>query len=347
MRAAVFHGVADIRLADVPEPVPGAGEVLVKVERAGICGSDVNRFLYGSHPWAPGFIMGHEFCGEIAALGPGVTDWRVGQPVVIEPTLRCGRCFFCQRAEYNRCVEFTRRGLTGSGTDGAFAEYVRVPAYQLHARPPALAPPLATLVEPTAVSVHGWTLAAVERPDSVVIVGLGNIGLLAVLVARAKGAGEIVAIGKYTARQELARAYGATVVLEPDDPRLQTRVLERTDGVGAPLVLEAAGTPSSLRTAVASARKGGKVVLLGVLHEEVALDYKSILMQEKQILGSIIYRRADFVEAIAILARGGLDPHRHVTAEIPLERIVSDGFEPLVRSKQTHVKIHVSPGGAR
>ncbi len=346
MRAAVFHGPGDIRLADVPEPVPGTGEVLVKVERAGICGSDVNRFLYGSHPWAPGFIMGHEFCGEIAAVGPGVTQWHAGQPVVVEPTLRCGRCFFCERAEHNRCVEFVRRGLTGSGTDGAFAEYVRVPAYQPHARPPALTPVLATLVEPTAVSVHGWNLADVQRPDSVVIVGLGNIGLLAVLVARAKGARKIVAIGKYATRQELARAYGAAVVLEPDDPKLQTRILDRTDGVGAALVLEAAGTPSSLRAAVASARKGGKIVVLGVMHEEVALDFKSILMQEKQILGSIIYRRPDFAEAMDILTRGGLDSRRHVTAEIPLERIVCDGFEPLARRKQAHVKIHVSPAGA-
>jgi (R,R)-butanediol dehydrogenase/meso-butanediol dehydrogenase/diacetyl reductase len=346
MRAAVFHGPRDVRLADVPEPMPGAGEVLVKVERAGICGSDVNRFLYGSHPWAPGFIMGHEFCGEIAAAGPGVAQWRAGQPVIVEPTLRCGRCFFCERGEHNRCVEFVRRGLTGSGTDGAFAEYVRVPAYQPHAWPSALTPLAAALVEPTAVSVHGWNLAGVERPDSVVIVGLGNIGLLAVLVARAKGAGEIIAVGKYAARQELARAYGATVVLEPDDPALQARVLDRTHGVGAPLVLEAAGTPSSLRTAVASARKGGKIVILGVMHEEVALDFKSILMHEKQILGSIIYRRPDFAEAIEILSRGGLDPRRHVTAEIPLERIVSDGFEPLARSKQAHVKIHVAPASA-
>lgn len=346
MLAAVFHGPHDIRLSHLPDPVPRAGEVVVSVQRAGICGSDVNRFLYGSHPWPPGFIMGHEFCGEIAALGPGVSDWKVGQQIVVEPTLHCGTCFYCRHAEHNRCVDFVRRGLTGSGTDGAFAEYVRVPAYQPHARPPALAPPLAVLVEPTAVSVHGWNLAGLERPDSAVIVGIGNIGLLAVLVARSKGAGAIIAVGKYAARQELARAYGATLVLEPDDPRLQERILERTNGLGAPLVLEAAGTPGSLRTAVASARKGGKIVMLGVLREEVALDYRAILMQEKQIIGSIIYRRPDFAEAIAILARSEVDVRRHVTAEIPLDRIVSDGFELLSRSKADHIKIQVLPRSA-
>ena len=267
MLAAVFHGPHDIRLSHVPDPLPRAGEVVVRVQRAGICGSDVNRFLYGSHPWPPGFIMGHEFCGEIAALGPGVTDWKMGQQVVVEPTLYCGTCFYCQQSEYNLCVDFIRRGLTGSGTDGAFAEYVRVPAYKPHARPPELPPPLAALAEPTAVSVHGWNLARLERPDNVVVVGLGNIGLLAVLVARAKGAGQIIAIGKYAPRQALARAYGATLVLEPDDPRLQEQVLDRTGGLGAALVLEAAGTPSSLRAAVASARKGGRIVMLGVLHE--------------------------------------------------------------------------------
>lgn len=343
MRAAVFHGPRDVRLADVPDPLPGPGEVMVRVHRAGICGSDVNRFLHGSHPWAPGFIMGHEFCGEIAAAGPGVTEWEPGDQVVVEPTLRCGRCFFCRRAEYNRCLDFVRRGLTGSGSDGAFAEYVRVPAYQPHARPPALSPPRAALVEPMAVSVHGWNLAGLPRPDAVVIVGIGNIGLLAVLVARARSAGEIIVVGKYAARQALARAYGATLVVEPDDPRGHDRILERTGGIGAPLVLEAAGTPGSLRTAIASARKGGKVVLLGVQHEEVALDYRSLLMQEKQIIGSIIYRREDFAEAIAILETAPVDAGRHVTAEIPLERIVVDGFEPLARSKSAHVKIQVLP----
>jgi (R,R)-butanediol dehydrogenase/meso-butanediol dehydrogenase/diacetyl reductase len=343
MLAAVFHGPRDVRLCDVPDPVPGPGEVLVKVERAGICGSDVNRFLYGSHPWPPGFIMGHEFCGAVAALGPGVTDWAVGQQVVVEPTLYCGACFYCRHGEHNRCVDFVRRGLTGSGTDGAFAEYVRVPAYQPHARPPALAPPLAVLAEPTAVSVHGWNLAGLERPNRVVIVGIGNIGLLAVLVARAKGAGEIIAVGKYAPRQELARAYGAALVLEPDDPHLQERILDHTGGLGAALVLDAAGTPGSLRTAVASARKGGRIVLLGVLREEVALDYRAILMQEKQIIGSIIYRRPDFAEAITIVSQGGVDPDRHITAEIPLDRIVSDGFEPLCASKAIHIKIQVCP----
>lgn len=343
MRAAVFHGPRDIRLSEVPDPIPRAGEVLIKVHRAGICGSDVNRFLYGSHPWPPGFIMGHEFSGEIAELGPGVSGWRLGEPAVVEPTLYCGACFYCRQGYHNRCVDFMRRGITGSGTDGAFAEYVRVPAYQLHRRPPELSADLAALVEPTAVSVHGWHLAGVERPDSVVVVGTGNIGLLAILVARAKGARQIIAIGKYAPRQELALEYGAALVLAPDEPRLGERILERTDGLGAALVLEAAGTPSSLRTAVAAARKGGKIVVLGVFQEEVALDYRTILLHEKQIIGSVIYQREDFADALRLLARGAVDPRRHITGEIPLEAIVPRGFVPLNEQRAQHIKIQVYP----
>ena len=343
MLAAVLHGPRDVRLDDVADPLPRPGDVVVRVQRVGICGSDVNRFLYGSHPWPPGFIMGHEFCGEVVALGAGVSEARVGDQVLVEPTLRCGECFYCRRAEYNRCVDFVTRGLTGSGTDGGFADYVRVPAYQLHARPPELPMALAALVEPTAVSVHGWNLTGLEHPDSVVVVGIGNIGLLAIVVARAKGARDIIAVGKYAARQDVARAYGATLVLEPDDARLHEQVRERTSGLGAALVVEAAGTPASLRTAVACARKGAKIVLLGVMHEPVALDYKAILMEEKQILGSIIYRPPDFEEAIGILSRSGIDARRHVTAEIPLDRVVTDGLEPLARSKAEHIKIQVQP----
>lgn len=342
MRAAVFHGPGDVRLSDVPDPVAREDEVVVRVTMAGICGSDVNRFRYGSYPWPPPFIMGHEFCGEIAGVGRGVRDWREGDQVIIQPTLSCGRCFYCRDGRENRCVEFVRRGLTGSGTDGGFAEYVRVPAYQPHHRPPGLSSDVASLVEPMAVSVHGWNLAEVERPDSVVVVGIGNIGLLAVLVARAKRARCIIAVGKYAPRQVLARAYGASLVVEPDDPALIERIREATDGLGSQLVLEAAGSPSSLRLAVRAARKGGKIVVLGVMHEEVALDYRSILMEEQQILGSLIYRRPDFAEAIEILARDGVDP-RHVTATIPLAEIVPDGFVPLAERRSEHIKIQVRP----
>ena len=343
MLAAVFHGPRDIRLEDIPEPAPKAGEVLVRVQQAGICGSDLNRFHYGSHPWPPGFIMGHEFCGTIATVGADVTTWQVGQPVVVEPTLYCGSCFYCQQGYYNRCVDFAARGITGSGTNGGFAEYVCVPAYQPHVQPPALTPALGALVEPTAVSVHGWHLAGITEPDSVVVVGIGNIGLLAVLVAKAKGAKEIIAVGKYPPRQELAQRYGASVVLSPDDPKLQEHILERTDGLGAALVLEAAGAPSSLQMAVESARKGGKIVVLGAFHEEVSLDYRHILMTEKQIMGSIIYQREDFAEAISILERGGVDLAHHVTSEVPLRDIVTRGFLPLSESKAEHIKIQVMP----
>ncbi|MGE3536072.1 MAG: zinc-binding dehydrogenase [Candidatus Tectimicrobiota bacterium] len=343
MQAAMFYGPRDVRLIEMATPVPQAGEVLVKVQRVGICGSDVNRFRYGSHPWPPGFIMGHEFCGEIAALGPEVSGLQVGQQVVVEPTLYCGVCAYCRQGYHNRCVDFVRRGLTGSGTNGAFADYVCVPAYQPHARPESLSMEVAALVEPMAVSVHGWSLAAVPAPECAVIVGLGNIGLLAVLVARARGARQIIAIGKYAARQELAYAYGASLVLEPEDPQLQARILERTGGLGAALVLEAAGTPSSLRTAVEAACKGGKIVILGVLHEDVALDYRSLLMHEKQIIGSLIYQRQDFADAIAILAQGGVQKARHITAEIPLAAIVSHGFVPLSEARAAHIKIQVYP----
>jgi (R,R)-butanediol dehydrogenase/meso-butanediol dehydrogenase/diacetyl reductase len=252
-------------------------------------------------------------------------------------------CFYCQKGYYNRCVDFVARGITGSGTNGGFAEYVCVPAYQPHRQPSELTPALGALVEPTAVSVHGWQLAGVVQPDSVVVVGIGNIGLLAVLVAKAKGAKQIIAVGKYTPRQELAERYGASLVLSPDDPHLQERILERTDGLGAEVVLEAAGTPSSLRLAVDSARKGAKIVVLGVFHEEVSLDYHHILMTEKQIMGSIIYQRKDFADAIAILGTGAVDMTHHVTSTVPLREIVTGGFQPLSESKAEHIKIQVMP----
>jgi threonine dehydrogenase-like Zn-dependent dehydrogenase len=163
-----------------------------------------------------------------------------------------------------------------------------------------------------------------------------------VRVARAKGARRIIAVGKYETRLALARAYGASVVLDPDDPGVVERAREATDGLGADIVVEAAGSPSSLRMAVAMAAKGGTIVVLGVMHQEIALDYRAILMNEQRILGSIIYRRPDFAEAIEIITRDGIDP-RHVTETIPLEDIVSRGFVPLTERRGEHLKIQVRP----
>src|SRR5262249_14312602 len=157
--------------------VPRRDEVVVRVTMAGICGSDVNRFRFGSQPWPPPFIMGHEFCGEIAGVGPGVSEWRAGDQIGGQPTLTCRARVYCPRGRPTLCVDFARRGLTGSGTDGGFAQYVRVPAYQPHRRPPTLSADIASLVEPMAVSVHGWNLAGLAAPETVVVIGIGNIGL--------------------------------------------------------------------------------------------------------------------------------------------------------------------------
>ncbi len=343
MQAAVFHGQRDVRLTELDVPEPRAGEVLVRVQRAGICGSDLNMFHHGLPNREPGFVMGHEFCGEIAGLGASVTAWHVGQQIVVEPTIYCGTCHYCQLGMFHRCIYFAERGLTGAGAHGGFAEYVCVPAYQPHDRPSEVTPTLGALVEPTAVGVHGWNLDGIAEPDSVVVVGIGNIGLLAILVAKAKGVENIIAIGKYAPRQALAKAYGASVVIEPDDPTLAQQILDHTKGLGAELVLEAAGAPSSLRMAVDAARKGAKIVVLGVFYEEVALDYRSILVMEKQIMGSIIYSREDFAQAIAILAQSDVDLEHHITAEIPLQAIITQGFGALSESKSTHVKIHIDP----
>ena len=147
----------------------------------------------------------------------------------------------------------------------------------------------------------------------------------------------------FPAGRVVAATYGASVILAPDDPQLQARILEHTNGLGAALVFEAAGTPSSLETAVAVARKGGKIVILGVFHEAVALNVRMVQLMEKHLLGSLIYQRQDFADAIQILARGGIEQGRHITAEIPLHDIVSHGFVPLSEQRAAHIKIQVYP----
>src|SRR5947207_2274254 len=267
-----------------PEPKPGAEirnvaipkigptDVLVKVKVASVCGTDLH--IYNWDPWAqrrihPPLIPGHEFCGNVAAIGSEVTTVKEGDFVSAEMHVACGTCFQCRTGEAHIC-QFVK--IIGVDTDGAFAEYVRIPESNIWKLDPEIPQEYASILDPLGNAVHS-VLAGEIAACSVAVTGCGPIGLFAIAVARAVGATTVFAIEVNEHRRKLARKMKADYVLDPSKENASAMVMEKTGGLGVDVVLEMAGHPDSIRTAFDIVRRGGRISLLGLTSKPVSLNF--------------------------------------------------------------------------
>jgi (R,R)-butanediol dehydrogenase/meso-butanediol dehydrogenase/diacetyl reductase len=344
MKALRWHGRRDLRLDDVPEPSPGPGELKIRVTLAGICGTDLKEYSDGpvlvDAARAP-LTLGHEFCGTVAAVGPGVKGFTPGDRVSGVGYRYCGTCHYCKLGRVNLCVEAGFNGLTA---DGCLAGYYVAPAYACYVVPDAIPDELAALVEPLAVGLHAVRQAKVAPGASVAVVGDGAIGLSALLAAKGAGAKGVYLVAKHRGRARLAERLGADAVLclEDGDPVPEVRAL--TDGLGADAAVECVGYPDTPQLAVNLARPGGTISVAGVFEQTGTLDYRTITFSEKTIVGSSIYVD-EGKEVIELLAAGRLDAAPLVSTIVPLERAVEEGFEGLLKDKENLVKVLVRVSG--
>jgi (R,R)-butanediol dehydrogenase/meso-butanediol dehydrogenase/diacetyl reductase len=352
MRAARWHGRRDVRVEEVPTPEPGPGEALLRVSWCGICGTDLEEYREGPvlvpverpHPLtgrvAP-LTLGHEFSGRVAAVGPGGTHLAVGERVVPDPVLFCGRCFYCRQHQYALCERWAALGLHA---DGGLAEYALVPAFACARLPDALADEEGALVEPTEVAVRAVRKAGLRLGERAAVLGGGTVGLLALQAARAAGAGEVYLVEPRAERRALGLELGAAAALDPADPEWLADLRARCAGLGPEVVLECAGTRASADLAIRAARKGGRIVLVGIQPGQVPVATLEILVGEKQVVGSIQHHYdEDLPAALQLLADGRIRARPLVTARIGLEQVVADGFEALADPARGHLKILVRP----
>lgn len=317
MQALMYDGPWQMPLRAIAVPTPAADEVIVRVRAAGVCGSDVHGFTGSTGRRTPGIVMGHEFAGMIDALGDGVANWQIGQRVIVQPLLTCGACAFCRAGKPNVCAN---RQLIGMHRHGAYAEYVRVPQAQLRAMPDALPWEQAALVEPLAVALHAVNATPLRLMDTVAIVGAGPIGLLALLAARLKGAGQVIVTDRSAHRLELARRLGADLVINIAEQDAVAEVQRVTDGLGAHAALEAVGITPTVQQAQAVTRIGGQVTWIGNSAPDVTINMQQLVTRELTIRG--VYGFADeFDHAIAALASGRIDVSPLIEVVAPL----SDG----------------------
>jgi len=313
MRAAFIAGKEKIEVRDSEVPSPDAGEVLVRVRACGICGSDLH-FYHGVFPANPNISPGHEFAGEVLALGEGVRGFEPGQRVVIEPIRRCQECPFCRTGRYHLCP---RHMLLGTFAPGGLADHVSVPAYTLYPLPDALDFELGALVEPLAVAVHGVHLVNITVGERVIVLGSGTIGVFSIIAAKAAGAGEVVATYRHDHQGEAARAAGASRVIRDSD----VTGLEKE---GIDVVIETVGgSAPTLAQALGAVRPGGRISVLGLFPGAVQLGGLALILKEVTIVGGITYCRpglhSDFDVALGILRS---DPERAraiITHRLPLD----------------------------
>jgi L-iditol 2-dehydrogenase len=341
MRAAVLTGPRAFQLAMVRDPAVGEGEALVRVAAAGICGTDY-RIWTGERRVRYPLIPGHEFIGDVVAVGPGVNRVATGDRVAVEPNWGCATCDLCREGSGNLCLARTAVGID---RDGGFAELVVLPERACWPAPAGLASDVLLFAEPLAVVARAVGRAVPRSGETAAVVGAGTLGLLALQLLRARGC-RVLVVARTDRRLGLARELGAdsTVTGAGEEVVDAARRLAGRDGVD--LVVETAGTVEAVELSVGRVgfvRPGGRVVLTGLPHHPARIEFFWVVRREIDIRGSMIYRD-EFGEAVALLAGGGVRVERLLTHRFPLAAI--DAALAAHRDPAS-IKVAVFPGDPR
>jgi len=347
MLAAVYHGPEDVRLEEVPVPIIGADEVLLKVANAGICGTDL-RIWHGAHrKFPPGTVRipGHELVGDIAELGANVKGLEPGERVFVAPNMGCGHCRQCVSGNNNRCARYEAIGVT---MDGAFAEYVRIPAaaiLQGNLIPLAAQadPAAAALIEPFACVLRGQDAVAVRPGEVVLVVGAGPIGVMHVMLARLRGAGRVIVSDLLPDRLRLAIRTGADRTVSPLQEDLAAVIAEESGGEGADVIIVAAPAAGAQEEALKLSAIGGRINLFGGLpREQSTIRFDSNLVHYKELVvtGTTACSTADCWRAAALVNSGRVDLSHLVSARFPL----SEALQALAAAEdRKSLKVVIEP----
>ncbi len=335
-------GVGNMGISEVAVPAPAPGEALVRIQQSGMCGTEilVHDDLYRgrNRPMPFPLIVGHEASGELVELGPGTEGPTPGTRVGIEALSGCGRCFHCMRGNYNLCPDWHHIGLTRAGV---LAEFAVVPAASLFPLPEEVSFESAAFLEPLATVVHTLERTRPAPSQPAAIIGPGALGLLHLQVLRSAGLCPIVVFGRRgdEKRLELARTLGADAAIVADRNEAQEHAASFTDGVGMGLVIEAAGTPEAVQTALDIAGGKGTVVTLGIVRS-TEIDALTIMRKDLVWMGVVASVRRHFAEAIRLIRTGKVQPEGLITHRMRLADALS-GVSVLRRCEA--VKIMFTP----
>lgn len=325
MRAILQYGPRKVGLAELPDPTPGPGEVLLRTRAVTICASDVHLFAEGNVggvSWDRPFVPGHEVSAVVE--DPGGAGLARGTPVVVDPAIPCRDCDRCIAGDYHLCRHLKFMDLPP--VDGGMRELVAWPADRVFPLPPELDPAAGALVEPLAVALHAVELAGEVMARTVAVVGCGAIGLLALQVARVRGAARVFAIDPLPERLALARAFGADMTAEVGKEDPVRAVAQETEGRGADIAFEAAGPPEAVETAARLVRPGGTVAVIGIPSQDEYRIRASEVRRKELTLQFVRRQNENYPAAIALVRAGRVKLEPLLTHRFPPER-AQEAFE--------------------
>jgi len=338
MKAAVMTGIEQLEIQTRPIPAPAPGEVLIKTEYVGVCGSDLHYYhsgAIGSFIVEPPFVLGHEAAGTVVALGAGVTNLKVGDRVAMEPGRTCGHCEFCRTGRYNLCPEV--RFWATPPYDGVFQEYVTHDADLCFVLPENVSTMEGALIEPLAVGFHAAIQGNARLGQTALVTGAGCIGLVSLLALKARGVSTVFVLGKGAVRLAKAASLGADAVIDAENEDAVARIMELTDGKGVDLVIETAGAELSTRQSILSLKPDGTLVLVGYSPSgEMTLPVSEILNREITVKSVFRYRHI-YPVAIDAVASGKVDLKGIVSHSYSFDDI-ADALHECIYNKKEVIK---------
>lgn len=345
MIAAIYKGIGNMVVEDVPTPSIQDGELLVKVKVCAICGGDLRTFHHGHAAIKPPIILGHEFAGEIVAVGAGVDRYAVGDRVIVAPGIGCGHCSYCLSGNQHLCYH---QLTLGHQYHGGFAEFVRIPAIAVQAGNVNLIPDSvdylsATLAEPLACVINGQEAMQIQLGDTVAVIGTGPIGIMHAELARSRGAGKVFLINRSQPRLDRARPLGYDAYISSQKDDAVQRVLELTDGMGANVVIVTAGSEAAMQMGLAMTGKMGKVCFFAGLPKDkpqVTIDANFLHYRQITIYGTFSSAPRHNALAIEMIRSGKLNVDYLLTHAVSLQHI-NEGLQLV--EKQAGMRIVVVP----
>ena len=320
MKASRFLGNKTFAVADLPTPHAGPGELVLRNQVCGVCGTDVH--IYHGEPGSadvnPPVVLGHEYSGEVVEVGEGVTGFAVGDHVTVDPNIYCGHCVYCQNGKKQLCPSMEAIGVT---RDGGFAQYSLIPASQAFKLEPTVPWEAAAMAEPLACCLHGIDLAGIQVGDKVCVVGGGAIGLLMVQLAKLSGASQIVLSEPNEKRRQVGLQLGANAAIDPTRPDAQEAFAQVLDG-GSNVVIECVGNVPAVKSAFQFAGKGATVLLFSVPKVDATFDLPlfDVYKKELTIKGSFV-NPDTHARAVALINSGKVDFDPIITHRFTLDQL--------------------------
>jgi L-iditol 2-dehydrogenase len=347
MQAAVYRGVDDVRLETVPVPKIGAGELLVRVHTCGICGTDLKKISTGSHS-APR-IFGHETSGSVAAVGEEVSDFAVGDRVVVFHHIPCGECYYCLHKTFAQCPTYKKVGCTAGfePSGGGFAECVRVMDWIVRRGtvriPDHISFEQACFVEPVNTCMKGIETLHPKAGETVLVIGQGPIGIMLSVLARRTGA-RVITSDLYPERLTISKSFGLELQIDASRSDTIKRTRELTEGRGADAVILAVGGNGLIRSAMDAARPGGRVLLFAqTVRGEATIDPAAICVDEKTLLGSYSASVELQEESVRFVMNHEMDLERLISHRFPLANSL-EALNLAAHPKPASMKIVIQPG---